>query len=142
MKTRIAILIIAVVVTGLAATAFAKGPIAQQRAEAPRLESLDAGTRAHALLTGSPYLRDLEEINRISAEREQELYAALREAEDLEEVHRLVRRLRRLESETDMEILKVQAHYARVAGMLDLEKEIRARILERMESDTTELTRR
>ncbi len=139
MKPKIAATTIALVLITLATTTWAGNPPHQQRDLPPHLDSAVLGTQGHALLTSSPYLRELAAIRKQAAEREQALYCALRNAQDLDEVHRLVRRVRRLETETELEILKVQEHYAHAAGMLNLEREIRARILEYLEFQTASI---
>lgn len=106
------------------------------------VEPVRLTTRAHALLTGSPYLAEIQLIRERSSAREAWLYEKLRQTDDELQVKRIVACLERLETDTELKLLTVQAKYARTAGMLDLEREIRARILEVKELEAAQLAAR
>lgn len=112
------------------------------RHDTPRVEPVRTTTRAHVFLTGSPYQAEMAEIREWSSRREARLYEKLRNSDDEEQVRRIVACLERLETETELKLLEVQARYAHRAGMLDLEREVRARMLEIKEQDAAQLAAR
>lgn len=142
MRTWIPTLTVLALLISLACNALAADPTPRDQREVPRIEPVPMTTRAHALLTGSPYQAEILKIRERSAAREAWLYEKLRRTDDELQVRRIVACLERLETDTELKLLNVQARYARLAGMLDLEREIRARILEVKELDAARLAAR
>ena len=134
MRTRIA-LTAAFILLLASATALAKDRSVPNRDQTRKIDQVIFSQKSHAMLIGSPYYRDIRKVNDQADETERRLLAELQFSTEEEDFSRIVCRLERLAVERELGVLKVQAKYARNAGMLDLEMKIRARILDVMEEE-------
>jgi hypothetical protein len=134
MRTLIA-LTAGIILLSVATTSLAEDRTGPNRDQVRRVEQRIFHESTHAMLTGSPYFRDIQRVNDQAEETEQRLLAQLKISNDDLEVARIVNRLEHLEVDRELSVLKIQARYAHRAGMLDLEMKIRARILDILEQD-------
>lgn len=93
----------------------------------------------HAMLKLSQMYLDIHRINLEATEAESNLLAELAAAQDDDLVQRLVYRLERLDTNRQIDVLKVRIHYARLEGRYDQAFGLRREILELMKSDIAAL---
>ncbi|MDX2475390.1 MAG: hypothetical protein QNL91_16970 [Candidatus Krumholzibacteria bacterium] len=96
-------------------------------------------SHGHATLKLSQMYLDIHRINLEATEDECNLLAELAAAQDDDLVQRLVYRLERLDTNRQIDVLKVRIHYARLEGRHDQAFRLRREILELMKSDITAL---
>ena len=96
---------------------------------------VDGGHSGHAVLQLSPIYLEIQQILDTTKATEERLLEELAEATEEDDAARIIRRIERLEVDRDLSILKIQARYARLDGRWDLEYQLRARILEVLESE-------
>ena len=114
-------------------------------ADLPQQSSNAASFQDHSRFMGSPGVTTLQlspmyvEIQQVldqAGETEQLLLAELAAATEDKEVERIIHRIERLEVDRTLIILKIQIRYARMEGRWDLERSLRARIIEILEDQT------
>ena len=81
----------------------------------------------------SPMYLEIKEVLDQAGETEQLLLIELAAATEDREVERIIHRIERLEVDSTLIVLKIQARYARMEGRWDLERNIRARIVKILE---------
>ena len=96
-------------------------------------------SRGHATLKLSQMYLDIHRINLDATEAERSLLAELAAAQDDDLVRRLVYRLERLDTNRQLDVLKIRVHYARLEGRYDQAFALRREILELMKSDIAAL---
>ncbi len=96
-------------------------------------------SHGHATLKLSQMYLDIHRINLEATEAECNLLAEVAAAQDDDQVQRLVYRLERLDTNRQIDVLKVRIHYARLEGRHDLAFSLRREILELMKSDIAAL---
>ncbi|MBU8871838.1 MAG: hypothetical protein KOO60_13310 [Gemmatimonadales bacterium] len=133
---RILITLAAGIILLMASTAtLAADRITSQRDQVRDIQHSIFMDQSHATLARSPYYSEIQKVNDQTEHAELALLAELRTATDEERVIQIINCLERLEVERELDVLRIQARYARGAGMLDLEMKIRARILHIMEEE-------
>ncbi len=114
-------------------------------ANLPQQSGSTATFRDNSRLMGSPGVTTLQlspmylEIQQVldqAGETEQLLLAELAASTEDKEVERIIHRIERLEVDRTLIILKIQIRYARMDGRWDLERSLRARIIEILEDQT------
>lgn len=81
----------------------------------------------------SPMYLEIKKVLDQAGETEQLLLIELAAATEDREVERIIHRIERLEVDSTLIVLKIQARYARMEGRWDLERSIRARIVKILE---------
>jgi len=81
------------------------------------------------VLKCSPMLVEVHKILKKMQKREDALLTELLTASDEKQSDRIILRLVRLETDRNLALLKIQAKYARLEGMFDLERKIKSRIV-------------
>ncbi len=103
----------------------------------PQVPSLASHGRA-TLKISQMYL-DIHRINLDATARERDLLAELALAQDDDLVNRLVYRLERLDTNRQIDVLKIRVRYARLAGRYDEAFTLRREILDLMKADIAAL---
>ncbi|MEN8006575.1 MAG: hypothetical protein ABFS42_06135 [Candidatus Krumholzibacteriota bacterium] len=83
----------------------------------------------------SPMYLEIQQVLDQAGETEQLLLAELAAATEDKEAERIIKRIERLEVDRTLIILKIQTRYARLEGRWDLERSLRARIMEILEKE-------
>jgi len=109
--------------------AAAEGPTTTAPATAPDVDTMlpDAG---HAMLRLSPMYVEIRDIIAAADEREAEMLKELAAAETDAQVEILVARIKNLAVDRELDVLRIQARYARLEGRFELEKKLKARMAE------------
>ena len=113
--------------------AVAEGPTTTGPASQPNIDNLlpEAG---HALLQLSPMYVEIRDVIAAADQRETALLKQLAAAETDSQVEALIARIKNLAVERELDVLRIQARYARRDGRFELEKKIKARMVEVMET--------
>lgn len=82
---------------------------------------------------------EIHRINEASATAESDLLARLAASQDETEVLRLVHRLQRLDTDRQIDVLKIRVRYARLEGRHELAFRLRQEVLQLMQKDTAPL---
>ena len=94
------------------------------------------GSPGVTTLTLSPMYLEIQEVLDQAGETEQLLLAELAASTEDKEVERIIHRIERLEVDRTLIILKIQIRYARMDGRWDLERSLRARVMEILEDQS------
>lgn len=135
---RILITIAFAVVLVLAASAAGAGDLPKQSSGSQPFQdnSRFMANRGVTTLKLSPMYLEIKEVLDQAGETEQLLLAELAAATEDREVERIIRRIERLEVDSTLVVLKIQARYARMEGRWNLERDIRARIMRILEDQS------
>ena len=95
--------------------------------------------RGHATLTLSPMYLEIHGINEAAKLAEAELLALVVASTDEGEVLRLVHSLQRLDTDRQIDILKVQIRYAQMGGRHELVFRLRKDVLQLLQTDVAPL---
>ncbi len=82
-----------------------------------------------------PQYLEIHQVNEAAIEMESKLLARVASAQDDEVVAQLVRRLERLNTDREIDVLKIRIRYARLSGRFDLAIELRQEMLELIQKD-------
>ena len=139
MRTLLTLTVVAILVF-VAGSAMAEN----QRPESGQMTNYEPkipvlATFGHATLKLSQKYLDIHRINLEATEAERNLLAELAAAQDDDLVQRLVYRLERLDTNRQIDVLKVRIHYARLEGRHDQAFSLRREILELIKSDIAAL---
>lgn len=128
--TAITILILA---AGLATAETVRQDYDQQAVYSPRTHIPEL--QGLTTLTVSPQYLEIYRINEASVALEGQLLTQLAAAQDDDVVQQLVYRLERIQTDRDLNILKVRVRYARLEGRYDLAFQLRQEMLELIQKD-------
>jgi len=134
---RILITLTLTIILALAiATADAAHPT-QQTGDTASFESHSkiAGSPGVTVLQLSPMYVEIQQVLDLAGETEQLLLRELAASTEDQDVQRIIRRIKRLEMDREVAILKIQARYARMEGRWDLDFRFRTRIAEILDNE-------
>jgi len=92
-------------------------------------------THGITVLKISPQYLEIHQVNEAALEMEGKLLALLASAQEDDVVQQLVYRLERLNTDREIDILKIRIRYARLGGQFDLAMELRHEMLELIRQD-------
>jgi hypothetical protein len=113
--------------------ALAEGPTTPIPQPAQPVENV-LGDSGHALLELSPMYVEIKDVIEKADKREAELLRALAAATTDEEVQGLILQIENLAVDRELDLLRIQARYARLDGRLDLEKRLKQKMTEVVEA--------
>jgi hypothetical protein len=121
----------------LAASAAGEAYLPQQSNHSANFQdnSRIMGSSGLTVLKLSQMYVEIQEVLDQASVTEQLLLKELAAATEDDQSVRIIRRIERLEADRTLDILKIQARYARLQGRWDLEYQIRARILEVLDQE-------
>ena len=122
----------------LAVSAAGAGDLPKQSGSAASFQdnSRLLGSPGVTTLQLSPMYLEIQKVLDQAGETEQLLLAELAASTEDGEVERIIHRIERLEVDRTLIILKIQTRYARMEGRWDLERSLRARIMEILETQS------
>jgi len=134
---RILITLTLTIILALAISMAHAAHLPQQSGTTTSLEtnSYTAGSPGVTTLQLSPMYVEIQQVLDLSGQTEQLLLKELAGATEDREVERIVRRIQRLELDREVEILKIQARYARMEGRWNLDFQLRTRIMEILDNE-------
>ena len=135
---RILITLALVSVLVLAVSTVSAADLPQQSGSAASFQdnSRFMGSPGVTTLKLSPMYLEIQQVLDQAGETEQLLLAELAASTEDKEVERIIHRIERLEVDRTLIILKIQTRYARMEGRWDLERILRARIMEILETQS------
>lgn len=125
-------LILLILATGVSA---AEKPLPNQQSVIPPEVPVQQLYSSTTFLRLDPMLDEITTILKTMRIREDALLVELQNSTDERQTDRIIHRIKTLDTDRELALLKVQARYARLDGRFDLEREIKARILKILDNE-------